>query len=833
MRSSLVCVGIAIALFATGCDKKEKATAPLLPVPVCKAAQAYDTAAFERMVRAMDRSGDFDAVVARFMEHRKTVEAQLAQRDPALLPRLKPVLDAQFSAARLRDRAACVFVELSGETGGVKMLDAWSHSPGMQAINRAIWTRKPGPSKEPDVPMTPERQAIIHDIAVAMALQQLELNNSKVDGGGIPALVAIFAPAPPPMPVPAPEPEPMPTTDPATGAPTGATPAAAASGTPPNATVATNPAPAPATAAPGTVPPQNAVPAPTATVAPATAPAPVATTAPTTTASTPGAIPPPTAAPVANAAPGTVPAPGAAPAPNGMPASAPAQLGAPVAATNPAPVPAPAAVPPPITVNTADLSVILNRWLVPALVKIPDEQLAKFLAFANTSFGGDYYVALSRAYDFQAGEWYAETSKKFTDNIPPAQAVAGGPGKDALVAAARYALRDVGSQAAAADAMTKLLEADRLDPRNPEIQTLLGEAAMKSAPVVPMAPDQLRVPIVTPNYEQAEKYLLRAIELSPQYADAYMQLGRLRYLQGRDEDAAKAFETAIKIQPEHPSMDLYLGDLSYAKKDYSVAYRYYKTAISKPERLAYVHVNALSHLLMTLRKTTQVAEFPSIAEAYLAKYPQAWNFRLDYADYLLLSNARADKIFAIADPIPDTWLPARKVPIISAGLIRKAGERVDRAGEPREESMQLIRRAIGMNPDPVTLAEAVCRAGVRNKLVRGVYESSKDTKKLATALVICGLRWQQHDVVREMSTRADARSLSLPLAELGGDTPLCYAAATRNLPGFGALVEAQVSPVRKCVDGNTVAERLLQMSFGKDQNITQMQIMMKRFYKKS
>ncbi len=832
MRSSLVCVGIAIALFATGCDKKEKATAPLLPVPVCKAAQAYDTAAFERMVRAMDRSGDYDAVVARFMEHRKTVEAQLAKRDPALLPRLKPVLDAQFSAARLRDRAACVFVELSGETAGVKMLDAWSHSPGMQAINRAIWTRKPGPSKEPDFPMTLERQALIHDLAVAMALQQVEVNNAKVDRDGIPALVAIFAPAPPPMPVP--PPEPVPTTDPVTGAPTGAIPAAAAQGTPPGATAAANTAPAIA-AAPGAPPPPNAVPTPT--VAPATAPAPVATTAPTTVAPAPGAIPPPTAAPVANAAPGTVPAPGAAPAPNGMPASAPAQPGAPVAATNPAPapatVPAPVAAPAPTTVNVADLSVILNRWLVPALAKIPDEQIAKFLSFANTSFGGDYYVALSRAYDFQAGEWYSETVKKFTDNIPPAQAVAGGPGKDALVAAARYALRDVGSQPAAADAMNKLLEADRLDPRNPEIQTLLGEAAMKSAPAMRLAPDQLRVPIETPNYEQAEKYYLRAIELSPQYADAYMLLGRLRYLQGRDEEAAKAFESAIRIQPEHPSMDLYLGDLSYAKKDYSVAYRYYKAAIAKPERLAYVHVNALSHLLMTLRKTTQVAEYPGIAEGYLAKYPQAWNFRLDYADYLLLSNARADKVFAIADPIPDTWLPARKVPIISAGLIRKAGERVDRAGEPREESMQLIRRAIGMNPDPVTLAEAVCRAGVRNKLVRGVYESSKDTKKLATALVICGLRWQQHDVVREMSTRADARSLSLPLPELGGDTPLCYAAATRNLPGFGALVEAQVSPVRKCVDGNTVAERLLQMSFGKDQNITQMQIMMKRFYKKS
>ena len=33
------------------------------------------------------------------------------------------------------------------------------------------------------------------------------------------------------------------------------------------------------------------------------------------------------------------------------------------------------------------------------------------------------------------------------------------------------------------------------------------------------------------------------------------------------------------------------------------------------------------------------------------------------------------------------------------------------------------------------------------------------------------------------------------------------------------LAEAQVSPARKCIDGNTVAERLLHMSYGRDPNI--------------
>lgn len=797
MRPSLVCLGIAVAMFAVACDKKEKVAAPLLPVPVCKTEQPYDPAAFERMVRAMDRSGDLTAVSKRFMEHRKVLEAQLAKRDPALLPLLKPVLDAQFSEARLRDRAACVFVDFADETGGVKMLDAWSHSPGMQAINRAIWTRTPVASKDPDIEMTPARQQILRDLAVAMALQQLEANDSRVDSVGIPALVAIFRPAPaPPPPAPIPTPDVAQTTD------TAMPPETTANATPP-----TNAVPAPsATPAPVALPTPSAM--PTASAAPATAAA--TTAAPTVADTTPDTD--------------TAPSPDAAPAPVAAPPE-------PVAASNPAPVPMPA--PQPSTVNMADLSVILNRWLTPVLAKVPDEQLAKYLAFANTSFGGNYYVALSRAYDFQAGEWYQQTAKVFTDHIPPVAAGSDTPGRDALVAYAKQALHDVGTPAAAADATTKLLQADELDPRNPEILTLLGEAAMKTAPLMPLGPDQLRVVIETPNYELADKYFARAIEFSPQYADAHMLQGRLRYLQGKNEEASQLYASAIQIEPEHPNMDLYLGDLAFVQNDYGKAIRYYKSAIAKPERLAYVHVNALSHLLVALRKGTQSAEYPGIAEGYLAKHPQAWNFRLDYADYLLSLDTRADKIFAIADPIPDTWLPARKVPIISSALVRKAGERVDRAGEPREESMALIQRAMGMNPDPVTLAEAICRAGAKSKLVRGAYDVNKDQKRLATALTVCGLRWRRDDIVREMSLRADTRQLNLPLVDLGGDTPLCYAAATKNLPGFGALVEAQVSPVQKCRDGNTVAERLLQMSFDRDPNVAQMRIMMKRFYKKS
>jgi tetratricopeptide (TPR) repeat protein len=775
MRSSLMCVGIVVALLVTACEKQEKVTAPLLPVPECKADQ----------VRGLDRSGDLLVVSNQFLQHRKAVEALLSKRDPKLLPRFTPLLDAQFSEARLRARAVCTFVALASDSKGLEAHEDWSRSPEMQAINTAIWSRTPAPSEEEDVQMTPARMALLREIVVALALQQVEVNIQKADRDDVPGLVSVLGPAPLPNAMPLPN-----------AAPAG------------NATSAGNGVPA-ANAAPAV----NTVPA-------SSAPPAAANTAPTA-----NAAPAVNAAPAANATPAVNPVPtaGAAAIANPQPA---ANAVLPMNAI-------PASSPPLAPIQLPEVDAVVERWLLPVLMKIPDDDLADYLAFANSGFGSDYYVALSRNYDFRAGEWYAQAVKVFKDNIPPAEQVAGGPSRDTLVSDARRLLRDVGIPAAAADAMGKLLQADRLDPRNAEIQTLLGEAMIKTAPLMPLGPGQLRVVIDTPNYAEADRYLSKAIELAPTQADAHMLLGRLRYLQGRDDEAMQLFTRAREIEPDHPSMDLYLGDLSYVQNAYARAIIYYKAAVSKPERLAYTHVNALAHLLMAMRKGTQLAEYPSIADAYLAKYPQAWNFRLDYADYLLSTNTRADKVLPIVEPIPDTWYPSRKIPALSAALVRKAVERADRpTGEPIDESVRIIQRSMTVNPDPVAFAEAICRSEMGSRLLTRTMEISKNPKALATALVICGMRWQRHGIVKHIAKSADIAILNLPHPDLGDETPLCYAARTKNLPAFVELVEVRVSPARKCKDGKSVAERLVQMSYGRDPSIIQMQVTMDRIYKK-
>ncbi len=691
MRSAIVGFGIAVVMFATACGKQEDVKVPLLPVPVCKAAGEYDAKAFGRLAHAMDRSGDIAQVSKRFVQHRMDIEALLTKRDPATLALLKPVLDAEFSDERLRTRTACAFLKMAGDSSGVAALDAWSRDPKMKAISTAIWSRTPVVSKEEeDEEMTPERKAMLGEIAAAMALRQAQANTDKVARGGAAALVAAFDPQAAPAP------------DPAAGA--GATPALAA---------------------------------------------------------------------------------------------------------------------------------VVDDWLIPVLKKVPDDDLADYLKFAGSRFGGDYYVALSAAYDFQAGEWYAQLVEKFKESRPATAQADGQPAKEALVLEARRLLHDVGGGAAAADALAKLLQAEPMDPRNPEIHALIGEATIMTAPAMPLPPDQLRVVIDTPNYEQADMRLAKALELAPDYADALMMQGRLRYLQGKDAEAAALYERARAIEPEHPRMDFYLGDLAFAQVEYSKAVRQYQTALSKPEGIALIHHSALTNLMPALRKISRMGEYPRIADGYLTRHPDAWNFRFDYAEYLLANDNRADKILSVVEPVPDAWLPTRKFPIVSAALMRKASENVGKAGDPRGASQQALRRAMQMNPDPRTLAEAVCRSGVSDELAEITANASPDPKATSTALVVCALRWRRTDIVRALASHADASQLNLPHPDLGGDTPMCYAVAVKDAKAFTAFAKIQLNPLQKCRDGNTVPERLQRMVYGGDPAVQQMQTMMLRLYKRS
>ncbi len=476
---------------------------------------------------------------------------------------------------------------------------------------------------------------------------------------------------------------------------------------------------------------------------------------------------------------------------------------------------------------------VLDQWLIPALAKTPDDDLDEFLGFAESPFGSDFYVAVASAFDFRSGDWYGRVYEELRDASAPGEMAAGSPGKDTIIAEARQLLRNNATPQAAADALARLLQVERIDPRNPEVHVLLAEALIRTAPIPLPPPGELRAVIETPNYATAEKHLLKALELAPQNPDAHMWLGKLRWLQGRDEDAMTSYQRAGELAPQHPLLDLNLGDVFFTGRDYAKASRFYLAATSKPEGQPFVHYTAMAHLQIALLRGNRIADYPRHADAYLARYPEAWAVRLDYADYLITTDARADRVLAVAEPVPDAWLPQRKIPVVSAALVRKASEqRSKKTREPIGASLAALRRAISLNPDPRTLAEAVCRAGVDEDLAEFTVLSAAQPKDAANALAICGLRWQRHEVMRAGVSNGDAAALSLPQPDLNGDTPLCYAAATVNVRGFNALARLQVNPAQKCNDGNLVSERLSRLAYGGGRDIKDMQNILQRQYRR-
>jgi DnaJ-domain-containing protein 1 len=171
--------------------------------------------------------------------------------------------------------------------------------------------------------------------------------------------------------------------------------------------------------------------------------------------------------------------------------------------------------------------------------------------------------------------------------------------------------------------------------------------------------------------------------------------------------------------------------------------------------------------------------------------------------------------------------------VVSAALVRKASEqRSKKTREPIGVSLAALRRAISLNPDPSTLAEAVCRADVDVELAEFTLQNAPQPKEVANAMAICGLRWQRHEVMRAGTSNGDAAALSLPRPELNGDTPLCYAAATVNVRGFNSLARMSVNPAQKCNDGNLISERLSRMAYGGGNDIRDMQNILKRQYRR-
>jgi tetratricopeptide (TPR) repeat protein len=84
-------------------------------------------------------------------------------------------------------------------------------------------------------------------------------------------------------------------------------------------------------------------------------------------------------------------------------------------------------------------------------------------------------------------------------------------------------------------------------------------------------------------YAEAEKEIRSVVELTPDNARGYMNLGVIDYFQKRYEEAAKMYEKSVAIKPSDGAYSN-LGTVYYTLGQYSEAARYYEKAIQMNSR---------------------------------------------------------------------------------------------------------------------------------------------------------------------------------------------------------------------------------------------------------
>jgi len=89
----------------------------------------------------------------------------------------------------------------------------------------------------------------------------------------------------------------------------------------------------------------------------------------------------------------------------------------------------------------------------------------------------------------------------------------------------------------------------------------------------------------------AEAQFKKAIDLRPDFYEAYNNLGLAISDQGRREEAVAAFKKAVELSPEAPEAYNNLGCLYKGKKDYQQAVEYFNQAIAKQSDYSLAYLN--------------------------------------------------------------------------------------------------------------------------------------------------------------------------------------------------------------------------------------------------
>ena len=451
--------------------------------------------------------------------------------------------------------------------------------------------------------------------------------------------------------------------------------------------------------------------------------------------------------------------------------------------------------------------------LAARLATVSGRDLERFLVFAESEPGLAFYASLAATYTGAMLDWYGQLALDTRTRIAPKVVVLGADAVAAQFADIRKALDHLGTPYDLNPLLPKLDNLALRERNNAELETLRGwyEVEMFAQHELHMRPrekGQIRDAQIDPksaifrSYERPEPFLESAMTLAPKNAEARALLGRVRFMQSKDDEAAKLFAEARRLDADDAMLAFFEGDLAYAKGQFAKAERSYRAAISKTQDRPATRYRAIRHLGFALEAQGRGRDYGAVAEDQLRRHPEMWDLRLDYAEDMLDRSGSAADAMAVLAPIPENW-HSERMPLV---LTRVQLQRVTEA--PPAARADLAKRWETTTFDTEAIGKALCMARDRSALqtVLHAREIPDIGAHIGRAMLGCAVQQRRPEAV------ADALPLMLdvnePLNTLWQDTALCGAAERSDARTLTLLLKAKADPERPCRDGKTPRDRL-------------------------
>ena len=467
--------------------------------------------------------------------------------------------------------------------------------------------------------------------------------------------------------------------------------------------------------------------------------------------------------------------------------------------------------------QSVDERVVIDQWLAVQLAKVSDDDLKRYLGFAESEAGRAFYRSLRATYTSAMSEWDGLLAVETRTKITPKVLTLGPEAIASHLAQVRGSLDAMGNQNRLSDIKSRLESLARLAPENAEVKTLQGRVELDMLATLeqfrsPYEKKQIRAAaseLGTPQMQASDRpepYLLSAIRLAPENAEARAFLGRVRFLQRRDAEAAASFAEARRLDPDEPNVPFFEADLAYANGDHAKAERSYREALARANARDLNHVLASARLRESLAVLGREREYAAIVKEQIRLHPVLWDLRLDYADDLMDRGGASAEALAVLEPIPKTWFNDRRSLVLTRVQVQKVIEAAPSARAAVVDQWETTPF------DTEAVGKALCRAK-RLDAADAIFRSPKRPDigiHIARSMIGCGVLERRPEVIA--AALPFFTDINEPVNNLWQDTALCGAAALGDAKTLAVLLKAKADPERRCTGGQTVHQRLLALA---------------------